>query len=199
MSQTTIAQAETTGEAPAAEAAGAEAGHTTEGTVDHGAKVFPPLDATTFPSQIFWLAIFFGLLYLLMSKVALPRVERILHGRAQKIEGDLARAQALKEETENAIKAYEKALADARNRATAIGQDGREKLMAEVESERKALEETLGKKLADAEAATGKSRSKAMAEVDGLAAEAAADIVAALTGAKVAKTDAAKAVAAAKG
>ena len=66
MSQTTTAQAEATGEAPAGEAPAAETGHTTEGTVDHGAKVFPPLDATTFPSQIFWLVIFFALLYLLL-------------------------------------------------------------------------------------------------------------------------------------
>jgi F-type H+-transporting ATPase subunit b len=199
MSQTTTAQAETTGEAPAAGHTDAEAGHTTEGTVDHGATVFPPLDVTTFPSQLFWLVIFFGLLYLLMSRVALPRVEKILHGRAQQIEGDLARAQALKEETENAIKAYEKSLTDARGRATGIGQEARSKLMAEVEAERKALEETLSSKLAEAEAMIAKSRGKAMAEVDGIATETAAEIVAALTGAKVTKADAAKAVAAAKG
>ncbi|MFO1122654.1 MAG: F0F1 ATP synthase subunit B [Hyphomicrobiales bacterium] len=199
MSQTTTAQAEATGEAPAGEAPAGETGHTTEGTVDHGAKVFPPLDATTFPSQIFWLVVFFALLYLLMSKVALPRVERILHTRSQKIEGDLARAQALKEETESAIKAYEKALTDARAKATGIGQDARGKLMAEVEAERSNLEAALSKKLAEAEALIGKSRDKAMAEVDGMAADTAAEIVAALTGAKVTKTDAAKAVAEAKG
>jgi len=71
--------------------------------------------------------------------------------------------------------------------------------MAEVEAERKALEETLSSKLAEAEAMIAKSRGKAMAEVDGIATETAAEIVAALTGAKVTKADAAKAVAAAKG
>ena len=178
-----------------------EAGHTTEGTVDDGAHaVFPPIDVTTFPSQLFWLVIFFGLLYLLMSRVALPRMEKILDGRAQAIEGDLARAQALKEETENAIKAYEKSLTDARASATGIGQEARPKLMAEIEAERKALEETLS---SEARRGRGHDREEPPARPwpkwMAVATETAAEIVAALTGAKVTKADAAKAVAAAKG
>lgn len=197
MSETTTAPAAATGETPAAEVPAAEAGHTTEGTEAQGGGhgAFPPLDTSTFPSQLFWLVIFFGALYLLMSRVALPRLGAILDGRTAKIEGDLARAQKLKDETEAAVKAYEKAYADARAKATTIAQDARTKLTAEMDTERAALEATLAKKLGVAEAQIAKSRAAAMADVDTVAADTAAEIVAALTGTKLTKAAVSKAIA----
>ena len=53
------------------------------------ADVFPPFDTTHFPSQLLWLVITFGALYLLMSKIALPRVAGILENRQSKITSDL--------------------------------------------------------------------------------------------------------------
>ena len=125
----------------------------------------------------------------------LPRLAKIFHDRMARINGDLSKAQALKEETEAAVKAYEKALADAKAKATTIAQDTRDKLMAEVDSERAALERSLGKKIAESEAQIAKSRAKAMGEVDKLATETAATIIAELTGTTVSKTAVAKAVA----
>ena len=95
MSQTTIVVAEET-TAVTAPAAG-ETGHTTESTAAEGGHggVFPPMDATTFPSQIFWLVIFFGLLYLLMSRLALPKMAAVLEKRHKTIEGDLVRAEMI--------------------------------------------------------------------------------------------------------
>ena len=98
MSQTTIVVAENTPPAegtaatPAAETpAAGDAGHTTESTGHEGGQQgpFPPMDATTFPSQIFWLVIFFALLYLLMSKLALPKMAAVLAKRHKALEGDL--------------------------------------------------------------------------------------------------------------
>lgn len=196
MSQTTTAPAEGTAtEAPAT----GDTGHTTEGTEAHGGGAFPPLDTSTFPSQLFWLVIFFALLYLLMSKVALPRLAGILENRAGKIESDIAKAQALKDETENAIKSYEKALADARANAQGIAAETRAKVTAEVDSEKAQLDKSLGEKIAEAEAVIAASKSKAMKDVSAVAAEAAAEIVAELTGGKVTKTAAAKAIADLKG
>ena len=86
----------------------------------HGPGPFPPFMKETFASQLLWLAVFFVLLYVLMAKVALPRVGSILQARRDRIAADLAEAQAHKEESEAAMAAYEKALADARNRAQAI-------------------------------------------------------------------------------
>jgi F-type H+-transporting ATPase subunit b len=192
MPQSTIVVAEATTETPAA----GETGHGTEGTAAEGGHGgFPPMDAQSFPSQIFWLVIFFGLLYLLMSKVALPRMAAVLKTRASTIEGDLARAQALKDETEAAVAAYEKALADARGKAQGIGAETRARMTAEIDSERAALEKTLAVKTAEAEAKIAAAKAKAMQDVGAVAAETAAEIVSELTGVAVSKDSAARAVA----
>jgi F-type H+-transporting ATPase subunit b len=202
MSQSTIVVAEATTEAPAegeAPASG-EAGHTTEGTAAEGGHGgFPPMDAHTFPSQIFWLVIFFGLLYLLMSKVALPKMAAVLDKRHKAIEGDLAKASALKHETEAAIQHYEKSLADARANAQGIATETRSKIADEIEAERSALEKTLSSKLAEADSRISATKAKAMQDVHEVAAETAAEIVSELTGHKVSKEHAAKAIAGLKG
>ncbi|MCA3554571.1 F0F1 ATP synthase subunit B [Aestuariivirga sp.] len=207
MSQTTIVVAETT--APAAStqattagtAAADETGHTTESTAAEGGHkgAFPPMDATTFPSQIFWLVIFFTLLYLLMSRLALPKMAAVLEKRHKAIESDLSRASALKHETEAAIQHYEKSLADARANAQGIAAETRSKIAAEIEAERSALEKTLSAKLAEAEARISATKARAMQDVHEVAAETAAEIVSALTGAPVSKDQAARAIAGLKG
>src|ERR1700716_4206470 len=107
------------------------------------ARAFPPFDKQTFPSQLLWLTVTFVALYLLMSRIALPRIESILERRRQRIAGDLAEALRLKGESDAAIAAYEKALADARGRAQALVNDARQKQAAEAEAARKALDAAL--------------------------------------------------------
>lgn len=85
----------------------------------HGAGL-PQLDPTTFPPQLVWLAISFALLYVLMSKVALPKVGQVLEQRQERITADLEKAQALRDEASAVMAAYEKALADARAQAQAV-------------------------------------------------------------------------------
>ena len=176
---------------------------TTEGTASEGAEggqkaVFPPLDTKTFPSQIFWLVIFFAALYLLMSKLVLPRIAGILEARRNRIEGDLARASALKDETEAALNAYQKSLSDARGNASGIAQSTRNTVNKDIADRQHALDTDLASKAADAETKIAKSKAKAMESVSDIAADAAIDIVAALTGSKVTKTAISKALAAAK-
>jgi F-type H+-transporting ATPase subunit b len=147
-----------------------------------GSGVFPPFDAHTFGSQLLWLAIAFGALYVLMSKVALPRVARILEDRETRVAGDLEAANTLKGQTDAAIAAYEKALADARAKAQAIAGETRDKLAGETDARRKALEADIATKLAAAEAQIAVSKSKAMESVYGIAVDAAQAIVARLVG-----------------
>ena len=104
---------------------------------------FPPFAKETFASQLVWLAICFVALYLLISRIAVPRIGGIIDERAKRIEGDFASAQRMKDESEAALAAYEKSLAEARNRAQAIGGEIRDKLHAEGEERRKALEAKL--------------------------------------------------------
>ena len=97
------------------------------------------------------LVIAFVALYVIVSRIALPRVESVIDARQNAIEGDLAEAQKLKDESDAALKAYETELASARSRAQAIGNETREKLNAASEAERKTLEDQLSVKLAAAE------------------------------------------------
>jgi F-type H+-transporting ATPase subunit b len=151
---------------------------------DGGGGGFPPFDSSTFASQLVSLAIAFVALYLIVSRIALPRVGSVIDARQAAIEGDLAQAQKLKDESEAALKAYESELAAARSRAQAIGAETREKLNAAAEAERKTLEERLSAKLAEAEKTIAATRSAAMRNVRSIAADAAAAIVQQLTGTK---------------
>ena len=112
----------------------------------------------------------------------MPRIGGILEDRAKRIENDFAEAQRDKEESEAALAAYEKALADARSRAQAIGTEIRDKVHAEAEEKRKALESKLNAQLAEAEKAIAATKRGAMANVRGIAVDAAAAIVERLIG-----------------
>jgi F-type H+-transporting ATPase subunit b len=159
---------------------GGETAHT-EADGGHGGQ-FPPFDSSNFASQFVSLAIAFVALYIIVSRIALPRVGAVIDARQNKIEGDLAEAQKLKDESEAALKAYESDLASARAKAQAIGAETRDKLNAASEAERKALEGKLATKLADAEKTIAATRATAMSNVRGIAADAAGAIVQRLTG-----------------
>jgi F-type H+-transporting ATPase subunit b len=170
-------------EKPVAEGHGGAKGAAAHTGAEGGPKApFPPFQKDTFASQLVSLAIAFVALYLIVSRVALPRVGSLLDERQNKIDGDLAEAQTLKEETDRALKAYESELAAARSRAQAIGTETREKLNAASDAERKTLEERLTLKLAEAEKTIASTREKAMSNVRGIAADAAAAIVQRLSG-----------------
>jgi F-type H+-transporting ATPase subunit b len=143
---------------------------------------FPPFQSETFASQLFWLAIAFAALYLLASRLVLPRVGGIIDARAKQIDDDLAEAQHFKEAADAANAAYEKALADARSRAQALANATREKQQAETDSKRKALEQQLDAKLAEAEKTIAATKAAAMSNVRSIATDAAAAIVKRLTG-----------------
>ena len=143
---------------------------------------FPPFESSTFASQLVSLAIAFVALYVIVSRIALPRVGSVIDARQNAIEGDLAQAQKLKDESDAALRAYETDLAAARSRAQAIGSETREKLNAASEAERKTLEDQLNAKLAAAEKQIGATRESAMSNVRGIAADAAGAIVQRLTG-----------------
>jgi F-type H+-transporting ATPase subunit b len=165
-----------------AESHGDAKGTTAHTEADAHGRAFPPFQKDTFASQLVSLLIAFVALYLIVSRIALPRVGSVLDERQNTIEGELAEAQKLKEASDNALKAYESDLAAARSRAQAISTETREKLNAASEAERKTLEERLSVKLAEAEKTIASTREGAMRNVRGIAADAAAAIVHRLTG-----------------
>ena len=160
---------------------GQKTGAHTEADGGHGGG-FPPFESSTYASQLVSLAVAFVALYMIVSRIALPRVGSVIDARQNAIESDLAAAQRLKDESDAALKAYETDLAAARSRAQAIGNETREKLNAASEAERKTLEDRLAAKLAEAEKTIAKTRENAMSNVRGIAADAAGAIVQRLTG-----------------
>lgn len=156
---------------------------TTEAHGDEAhSDVFPPFDPATFPSQLLWLAITFGALYILMSKLALPRIGGILENRKTLIDADLAAADADRQKTDAAIAAYEAALAEAKAKAQGIANQNREAIQADLASKRSAAEADLSSKVSAAEARIAQTKAEALTHVDEIAAETAQAVVGQLVG-----------------
>jgi F-type H+-transporting ATPase subunit b len=167
----------------------------TNTTTQTGAKApFPPFQGETFPSQLFWLVICFVALYVLLSRVALPRLGKAIGERNARIESDLETANRLKNESEAAQASYEKALSDARAKAQALAAESQAKAASEADAQRKQLEEGLKTKLDAAEAQIAKTKTAAMSNVRGIAVDTAGLIVERLTGKAPAKQSVERAV-----
>jgi len=171
------------------------------GTQSHGGsagghgKVFPPMDPSSFPSQLLWLALTFGALYLIMKRSAVPRIGKVIEERRERIQRDLDQAEQLKSETEAALADYEQALFEAKQKASVIARQERAKVTAEAEQRRAAADEQEARKIADADARIASARNKAMTSVDEIAAETARTIVDKLIGAKATPDEIKKALA----
>lgn len=170
--------------------------HTSATEAEHGGSEagFPPFDSSTYPSQLLWLAITFGLFYLFLKRVVLPRLGGIIEIRRDRIAKDLDQAARLKQEADAAIAAYEQGLAEARKRANQIGQQARDGAKGEAEAARRSVEAGLEAKLDEAEARIAGIKAAAMSDVGAIAEETAAAIVQALVGGSVSKAAVAAAV-----
>ena len=143
----------------------------------------PQLDYHTFAPQLFWLAITFVVLYVLMSRLALPKVRGAVEGRRQHLDSDLGRAAALKEEAEATLAAYQKTLADARAAAQDTLRQTGERLAAEAAERQRELAAALTAQIEAAEARIAAGKDQALGEIRGIAAEVGSAVVERLTGA----------------
>ncbi|MGE6781317.1 F0F1 ATP synthase subunit B [Ensifer adhaerens] len=195
-------QSTTTEGAEAHDAAAAGEVHTETGVAhegEAGSGVFPPFDSTHFASQLLWLAITFGLFYLLMSKVIIPRIGGILETRHDRIAQDLDEASRLKGEADAAIASYEQDLAAAKSKGHKIADDARESAKAKANADRTAVEADLAKKISAAEDRIADIKAKALADVGAIAEETATAVVKQLIGGTVTKAEITAAVKASAG
>lgn len=158
------------------------------------AKAFPPLDPGTFAPQLVWLALSFGLLYLILKRAALPRIGEVIEERRGRIRRDLEQAEKLKIDTERALTSYEEALSAARLRANTEAKNLREVLAKEIEAQRTKTEAEIARELAAAEQGIAESKAAALTGLDEVAADVATAIVARLTGTQVSKAEVEKAL-----
>ena len=148
----------------------------------------PQLDFSTFPNQIFWLVVTIVVIYLILSRVALPRIGAVLAERQGTITNDIAAAEDLKRQAAAAEDAYNKALADARAEAQAIAAETRAEIMADLADATAKADAEISEKLAESEKAIAEIRANAMASIEDVAKDTAAELIAALGSEADAKT-----------
>jgi F-type H+-transporting ATPase subunit b len=142
----------------------------------------PQLNINDFAPQLVWLAVSFVLLYLIMSRLALPRVGQVLQERRDRIASDLASAAKLREDTEKAISHYEQSLAEAKGRAQAIVRQSRDEMTRDLERQRAEVDETITARSADAETRINEMKEAALSHVGEIATDTAEALVARLLG-----------------
>jgi F-type H+-transporting ATPase subunit b len=159
----------------------------------------PQLHSHTFPSQIFWLVVSFALLYWLMAKVVLPRIEKIIEERRNRLDEDLEKAAQMKNEAEAVIAAYQKALADARMQAQAVVKETSDRLAAEAGERQRAAAAEIQQRTSEAEGRIAAAKTQALGQVRDIAVDVAKAAAARLTGAEVPEGEVRGAVDAAMG
>ena len=168
----------------------------TETDAAHGgaeAVGMPQLDFSTFPNQIFWLVITLVAIYLILSRVALPRIASVLSERQGTITQDIAAAEELKLQAQEAEAAYDKALADARAEAQRIIGEAKAEMQTELDAATAKAEEQIAAKTTESEGRIGEIRAGAMDAVRSVAEDAAGEILSVLGG-KADKSALAKAI-----
>jgi F-type H+-transporting ATPase subunit b len=143
----------------------------------------PQLDMSTFASQLFWLAIIFVALYIVMKSVALPQVGRAIEARRQHREDDLGQAARMKTQAEAVLDAYEKTLSSARAEAQATLRETSERMTAEAAERQRQLAAALTGQIADAERRIAAGKDQALVEIRDVAVDVGRSVVEKLTGA----------------
>jgi F-type H+-transporting ATPase subunit b len=167
-----------------------------ETTVPPTEKIgFPQLNVETYPTQIFWLLVSFILLFTLMSKVALPRVARIVEARAASREENLSEARRMQEEAEKIKIAFEADLAKAQLEAEQEINTVTDKINEKATAETARFGEHARKRIASAEQAIERAKVDAAQSLTDVSSEIAAEVVNKIIGGQLTKTEAKRAVA----
>lgn len=155
----------------------------------------PQFDPSTIATQLFWLAITFIALYLILWKAVLPRIASVLEARQDKIEDDLGRAEKLKADAEEVLADYHRSLDEARAKAQADLKEATDAMAAEAAKRQEAFGQELAGRIGDAELRIAKAKEDALESLNAVAAESAAAATARLIGLQVTTDEAAKVVA----
>ena len=151
---------------------------------DHSSGGLPQLDPTWFASQLFWLTVTFITLYVIFSKKVLPALSNTIESRHERVQGDLAEAQKLKEEAEHVHEAYEEALEEARTKSAAFYAKAEDAVKKKTAKEMDAFRERSSEQTQETEKRIEKAKKAAMKEMDNIAAEIASQAAEKIVGIK---------------
>ena len=147
-----------------------------------------------FFSQLFWLLVVFGIIYFWIGRGMVPKIQSVVEDRDRKIADDLAAAQRAREEAEAAEEAYRERIDASRSEALKVAQEAKHQAALDTEKRLKTIDAKIGKRVAEAEEKIRAAADAARRELEPVAAEAASELVAKLTGQKIAARDAEPAV-----
>jgi F-type H+-transporting ATPase subunit b len=147
-----------------------------------------------FASQLFWLAVVFGLIFFGIGRGMLPKIQSTIDLREKRIAEDLERAQAARTAAEETEEAWRARMDAARAEAAKIAQEAKQQSALGTEAKVKKAADKIGLKVETAERKIRNAVTAARAEIEAVAAEATQEMVARLTGIAVDKKEAAAAV-----
>ena len=142
----------------------------------------PQLNPEFWISQIFWLTITFGILYVVLSNFILPKISANLEIRKSQILDNIEVAEKQREESELKIKEYEKIVQDSKNEAKNYFKKNREKVIKSIDIKKKDLDKELNKIIEKAESEIQDLRGKAPEKINRIAIETSADLIHKLIG-----------------
>lgn len=137
----------------------------------------PQLDPTYYASQLFWLIICFFSMMFIMSRFILPKIHDIRQQRFDKIDGNLRKAQAIKQQTETALAKYETALQEASRKAQTSLNKTRNELTEIIAAKQKELDVKLQQKISEGEAEIQKNKEKTLKDIQKISETAASEIL----------------------
>ena len=169
----------------------------TEVDAEKDAGGLPQLDFATYEEQLVWLFLSFIVLFVIVSRFALPKIGKVLEEREERIADDLDRAERLKKDAEEVKASYEEAVADARSRAQHVMLETKAAVQADIAKAQSELDAKLMTQAEEAEARIAKAKDDALAGLGSVAEEVAVDMIAKLTGNEADQAEVSEAVSAA--
>lgn len=161
---------------------------------EHASAGLPQMDPTTFSSQIFWMFVFFFVLYILMAKLALPRVGRIVTGRKNKIMSDLNAADEIRTQTEEVRTYHEQAVHKSHEDAHELMVKLQTEILEKNAEAHDKLDKDIALKEAQSEKVIAEAKAKAMTGIEKAATSIAVEIANKIGGIAVNDNDVAEAV-----
>jgi F-type H+-transporting ATPase subunit b len=145
----------------------------------------PQLNPEFWFSQIFWLIITFGILFITLSKLILPKISETLEVRKSQISENIEAAEKEREESENKIKEYEKIILDSKTEAKNYFNKAREKILKDIDKKKEMIESEINEEINKAEIEISEFVSNSPEKINKIAAETSSDLIKQLIGVEV--------------
>ena len=145
----------------------------------------PQLNPEFWISQIFWLIITFGILFIVLTKVILPKISDNLETRKSQILENIETADKQKEESQKKIDEYEKIILDSKLEAKSYFNEAREKILDDINKKKAALEKDLDEEISEVEKELSDLKNKSGEKINKIAAETSAELIKELIGEEV--------------